>query len=135
MSLCHRSSGQHWMECGQNRQQKYPNVLEAVPIAEVRRLASKFFDCRCQKSAGILCVFQDFLAKAGGKFAVKMRAAAIGTASKSLSPNYPHLSCLHIFRHTSPKSSERHKAFPRILVSPGKKPGCAICVRLILGWL
>ncbi len=55
--------------------------LEAVPIAEVRRLASKFFDCRCQKSAGILCVFQDFLAKAGGKFAVKMRAAAIGTAS------------------------------------------------------
>jgi hypothetical protein len=44
-------------------------------------LASKFFDCRCQKSAGILCVFQDFLAKAGGKFAVKMRAAAIGTAS------------------------------------------------------
>ena len=56
-------------------------TLEAVPIAEVRRLASKFFDCRCQKSAGILCVFQDFLAKAGGKFAVKMRAAAIGTAS------------------------------------------------------
>ena len=47
----------------------------------MRRLASKFFDCRCQKSAGILCVFQGFLAKAGGKFAVKMRAAAIGTAS------------------------------------------------------
>ena len=58
-------------------------AIEAVPIAEVRRLASKFFDCRCQKSAGILCVFQDFLAKAGGKFAVKMRAAAIGTASES----------------------------------------------------
>jgi hypothetical protein len=55
--------------------------LEAVPIAEVRRLASKFFDCQCQKSAGILYVFQGFLAKAGGKFAVKMRAAAIGTAS------------------------------------------------------
>ena len=56
-------------------------AIEAVPIAEVRRLASKFFDCRCQKSAGILYVFQGFLAKAGGKFAVKMRAAAIGTAS------------------------------------------------------
>ena len=59
----------------------FARVLEAVPIAEVRRLASKFFDCRCQKSAGIRYVFQGFLAKAGGKFAVKMRAAAIGTAS------------------------------------------------------
>jgi hypothetical protein len=44
-------------------------------------LASKFFDCRRQKGAGILYVFQGFLAKAGEKFAVKMRAAAIGTAS------------------------------------------------------
>ena len=49
----------------------------------MRRLASKFFDCRCQKSAGIRYVFQGFLAKAGGKFAVKMRAAAIGTASNT----------------------------------------------------
>jgi hypothetical protein len=61
--------------------EKVDSLLEAVPIAEVRRLASKFLDCRCQKSAGILYVFQGFLAKAGGKFAVKMRAAAIGTAS------------------------------------------------------
>ena len=40
----------------------------------VHRLASKFFDCRCRKTAGILAVFQGFLAKAGGKFADKMGA-------------------------------------------------------------
>ena len=58
------------------------SMIEAVPITEACRLASKFFVCRRQKNAGILYVFQVFLAKAGGKFAVKMRAAAIGTASK-----------------------------------------------------
>ena len=56
-------------------------LLEAVPITEACRLASKFFVCRRQKNAGILYVFQVFLAKAGGKFAVKTCAAAIGTAS------------------------------------------------------
>jgi hypothetical protein len=55
--------------------------LEAVPMAEACRLASKFFVCRRRKNAGILYVFQVFLAKADGKFAVKIHAVAIGTAS------------------------------------------------------
>ncbi len=67
---------------------------EAVPIAEASRLASKFFVCRRQKKAEPLRarrlrripgVFQVFWAKADGKFAVKMLAAAIGTASYSTS--------------------------------------------------
>ena len=44
-------------------------------------MASKFFVCRSLKIAEILGVFQDFEAKTGGKFAARMCAAAIGTAS------------------------------------------------------
>ena len=71
-----------------------------MPIAEVYRMASKFSGCQSPKIAGILdvpargmpkfsggkaatnfAIFQDFGAKTGGKFAARMCAAAIGTAS------------------------------------------------------
>ncbi len=75
-----------------------------MPIIEVCRSASKFFVCRRQKNAEplrarrlrrILGVFQDFLAKAGEKFAVEMRAAIVGTASEaeSLAQTYDSVFC------------------------------------------
>ncbi len=56
------------------RNRKRGGKKESAEQINVRRLASRFFVWQSLKSAGILCVFQDFQAKPDGKYAVRMCA-------------------------------------------------------------